>query len=143
MKDITGKDSTKKEASSLVRRIKSETLGTKGVIVYSQDGTAGSGRRFTAKAIAGETHIPYMEINTMDFGTKDVDIFGGGALSPEASIKKLFSIVRTQAESSPHKAAVLFIENFELFSFGEQVSMYHQKLWLNFFVKWIKLKQMD
>lgn len=127
LKDITGKDSTKKEASSLVRRIKSETLGTKGVIVYSQDGTAGSGRRFTAKAIAGETHIPYMEINTMDFGTKDVDIFGGGALSPEASIKKLFSIVRTQAESSPHKAAVLFIENFELFSFGEQISMYHQK----------------
>lgn len=127
LKDLTGKDATKKEAVAIVRQIKSDKMGTRGLIVYSQDGTAGSGRRFTAKAIAGETNIPYMEINTMDFGTKDVDIFGGGALSPEASIKKLFSIVRNQAENAPHKAAVLFIENFELFSVGERVSMYHQK----------------
>ena len=73
------------------------------------------GRYVTAKAIAGEAKIPYMEINTMDFGTKDVDILGGGALSPEASMKKMFSIVRSQAEGAPNKSAVLFIENFEYF----------------------------
>lgn len=127
LKDLIGKSSTKKEAAAIVKQIKSGKMGTKGIVIYSQDGSPGSGRRYTAKAIAGEAHIPYMEINTMDFGTKDVDIFGGGALSPEASIKKLFSIVRTQAESSPNKSAVLFIENFEYFSVGELVSMYHQK----------------
>ncbi len=127
LKDITGKEATCKEAAALVKQIKSNQMGTKGVVIYSQDGSPGSGRRFTAKAIAGEAKIPYMEINTMDFGTKDVDILGGGALSPEASMKKLFSIVRSQAESAPNKSAVLFIENFEYFSVGEMISMYHQK----------------
>ena len=127
LNDITGKDATKKEALALVKQIKSGEMGTKGVVIYSQDGSPGSGRRFTAKAIAGEAKIPYMEINTMDFGTKDVDILGDGALSPETSMKKLFSIVRSQAESAPNKSAVLFIENFEYFSVGEMVSLYHQK----------------
>ena len=125
--DIVGKASTKKEAMSLVRQIKSNVMGTKGALIYSQDGTPGSGRRFTAKAIAGEAGVPYVEMNTMDFGTKDVDLFGGGTLSPEASMKKLFSLVATQAEANPNKSAVLFIENFEYFSVGELVSIYHQK----------------
>ena len=127
LNDLVGKNSTKKEAASLVKQIKSKKMGTKGIIIYSQDGSPGSGRRYTAKAIAGEARVPYIEINTMDFGTKDVDIFGGGALSPEASMKKLFSIVNTQAEANPNKSAVLFIENFEYFSVGELVSNYHQK----------------
>lgn len=127
LKDLTGKEATRKEAAAIVKQIKSNQMGTKGVVIYSQDGSPGSGRRFTAKAIAGEAKIPYMEINTMDFGTKDVDILGGGALSPEASMKKLFSIVRSQAESAPNKSAVLFVENFEYFSVGEMVSLYHQK----------------
>lgn len=127
LKNIVGKESTKKEAASIVKQIKANKMGTKGLIIYSQDGSPGSGRRFTAKAIAGEAKVPYIEINTMDFGTKDVDIFGGGTLSPEASIKKLFSMVNTQAEANSHKSAVLFIENFEYFSVGELVSNYHQK----------------
>lgn len=127
LSDLIGKSSTKKEAASIVKQIRSNKMGTKGIIIYSQDGSPGSGRRYTAKAIAGEARVPYIEINTMDFGTKDVDIFGGGALSPEASIKKLFSIVNTQAEANPNKSAVLFIENFEYFSVGELVSNYHQK----------------
>ncbi len=127
LNDLVGKNSTKKEAASLVKQIKSNKMGTKGIIIYSQDGSPGSGRRYTSKAIAGEARVPYIEINTMDFGTKEVDIFGGGALSPEASIKKLFSIVTTQAEANPNKSAVLFIENFEYFSVGELVSLYHQK----------------
>lgn len=127
LKDILGKDATKKEAESLVRQIKQHHLGSKGAIIYSQDGSVGSGRKYTAKAIAGETKSPYVEINALDFGTKDVDLFGDSLLSPEKSVTKLFSQIATQAESSPSKSAVLFIENFEYFSLGELISEYHQK----------------
>ena len=127
IKNIVGKDATKKEAAAIVKQIKSGHMGTKGTIIYSQDSYAGSGRRFVAKAIAGEAKVPYMEINAMDFGTKDVDIFGGNTLTPEASIKKMFSLVNTQAESNSNKSAVLFIENFEYFSIGELISEYQQK----------------
>lgn len=127
LKDLVGKESTKKEAELVVRQIKSGKMGTKGVILYSQDGYPGGGRRFTAKAIAGEAHIPYLEINAVDFGTKDVDLFGGGELSPEAAVKQLFTTVKNQAEANPNKAAMLFIENFEFFSVGEKVSLYHEK----------------
>lgn len=127
LKDIIGKESTKKEAAGIVKQIKERKLGTKGAIIYSEDGTPGAGRKHTAKAIAGETKSPYIEINAMDFGTKEVDLFGESTTSPEASIKKLFSLVNSQAEESPNKSAVLFIENFEYFSVGELVSEYHQK----------------
>lgn len=127
LKDILGKDSTKKEAETFVRQIKSGKMGTKGAIIYSQDGYVGSGRKFTAKAIAGETRAPYVEINAYDFGTEKTSLFEGGGLSPEDSIKKLFSLLTTQAEANPHKAAVLHIDNFEYFSVGEMVSEYHQK----------------
>lgn len=127
LKDMVGTPTTKKEAKSIVERIKDKTMGTKGFIIYSQDGSVGAGRKYTAQAIAGETKSPYIEINAVDFGTKDVDLFGGGNLSPEASMKKLFSMVKTQAETNPTKSAVLFIENFEYFSFGEYLSEYHEK----------------
>ena len=125
--DIVGKYNTKKEAENIVRQIKDNTIGTKGFIIYSQDGSVGAGRRHTAEVIAGEAKIPFVSINTMDFGTKDVDLFGGSSVSPESAIKKLFSLVSTQAETNSHKSAVLFIENFEYFSVGELVSEYHQK----------------
>ena len=127
LNDIIGKSSTRKEAAAIVKQIKSNKMGTMGVIIYSQDGSPGSGRRYTAKAIAGEARVPYIEMNTMDFGTKEVNLFGGTSLSPEASMKKLFSLVTTQAEANANKSAVLFIDNFEYFSIGELVSMYHQK----------------
>lgn len=127
LNDIIGKSNTKKEAENIIRQIKSNKMGTKGFLIYSQDGSVGAGRRHTAEVIAGEAKIPFVAINTMDFGTKEVDLFGGSAMSPEASIKKLFSTVATQAETNPHKSAVLFIENFEYFSVGELVSEYHQK----------------
>ena len=127
LNSMVGKTSTQKEAAAIVKQIKSKKMGTKGVVIYSQDGSPGGGRRFTAKAIAGEAKVPYIEVNAVDFGTKDVDIFGEGSLSPEASMKKLFSLVRTQAEANPNKSAVLFVENFEYFSIGELVSDYHQK----------------
>lgn len=127
LKDMVGAPSTKKEAKSIVDRIKDKTIGTKGFIIYSQDGSVGAGRKYTARAIAGEAKVPYMEINAVDFGTKDVDLFGGGNLSPEASMKKLFSMVKAQAETNPSKSAVLFVENFDYFSYGEFVSEYHEK----------------
>jgi len=127
LSDIVGSDGTRREANSIVRMINDKTVGTKGYIIYSQDGYPGAGRRHTAQAIAGEAKIPYIEINALDFGTKDVDLFGGGNLTPEASIKKLFGLVKSQAETNESKSAVLFIENFEYFSVGEQVSEYHQK----------------
>ena len=127
MRDFVGKTATQKEAMLLAKQIKSNKMGTKGIVVYSEDGSPGSGRRFTAKAIAGEARVPYVEMNAMDFGTKEVDLFGDGNISPEASMKKLFSLVTTQAEANAHKSAVLFVDNFELFSVGELVSMYHQK----------------
>ncbi len=127
LKDIVGKTNTKKEADHIVKQIKNNKIGTKGFIIYNQDGVVGGGRRHTAEAIAGEANVPFVSINTMDFGTKDVDLFGGMSMTPEASIKKLFSLVSAQAETNPHRGAVLFVENFEYFSVGELVSQYHQK----------------
>ncbi len=127
LNDMVGTPSTKKEAQSIVDRIKDKSIGTKGFVIYSQDGSVGAGRKYTAQAIAGEAKIPYIEINAVDFGTKDVDLFGFGMLSPEASMKKLFGIVKAQAETNSSKSAVLFVENFDYFSYGEYVSEYHEK----------------
>lgn len=126
LKDIVGFETTKKIASSLVRQIKSKSTGTKGYILYSLDGTSGAGRKHTAKAIAGEAKIPFLEINAIDFATKDVSIFGSSS-TPEGTIKKLFSMAKTQAETNPHKALILYINNFEYFSCGDQVTEYHEK----------------
>ena len=127
LKDMVGSPATKKEARSIVDRIQDKSIGTKGFVIYSQDGSVGAGRKYTAQAIAGESKIPYIEINAVDFGTKDVDLFGGGNLSPEASMKKLFGMVKTQAETNHKKSAILYIENFEYFSYGEYLSEYHEK----------------
>ena len=127
LKDMVGVPATKKEAASIVSRIKDKSIGTKGFIIYSQDGTVGAGRKYTAQAIAGEAKIPYIEINAVDFGTKDVDLFDDVNLSPEASMKKLFGMVKAQAETNPYKSTILFVENFDYFSYGEAVSQYHEK----------------
>ena len=125
--DIIGLRTTKKEAASIVNQIKNHSIGTKGFIIYSHDGTPGAGRNYTARAIAGEAKIPFLEINAVDFGTKDVNIFGDSSTTPEAAMKKLFSMAKTQAETNRNKALVLYIQNFEYFSCGSQVSEYHEK----------------
>lgn len=127
LKDLIGKEATKKEAESIIKQIKKGTLGTRGVMIYPQDGSVGSGRKVTAKAIAGETSSPYFELDALDFGTRDVNLFGDNALSSEAAIKKLFSMINAQAEASPNKSAVVLIENFKYLPFGEMVSEYYQK----------------
>lgn len=127
LKDLIGKSATKKEAESIVKQIKRGALGTKGAIIYSQDGSVGGGRTFVAKTIAGELGAPFMEINAMDFGTEKVDVLGGEVISPERTIKKIFSMLATQAEANSNKTAVLYINNFEYLSMGEQISEYYIK----------------
>lgn len=123
LKDIIGKDSALEDAKLIVDSVLEKNLGTKGYMIYSQDGTDGAGRKFIAKAIAGELEAPYIEANGIDFCTENVDIFSllagdnkGASLSPEASMKKLFGIVKSQAETTPNKTAVVLFENFAAFS---------------------------
>lgn len=128
IKDIIGKEATKKEAMSIVRQIKSNKMGTKGLVLYSLDPMAGSGRKFTAQAIAGEAKVPYVEINANYFGSENVNIFGDGKeLSPESAIKKVFSLVTTQADANPNKSAVLFIDKFDNFILGEYLNRFQQR----------------
>lgn len=127
LKDIVGLKTTQKEAASIVRQIKDKSIGTKGYIIYSQDRMSGSGRNHTAKAIAGEAKIPFLEINAVDFGTNTVSIFDDNIITPESAMKKLFSMAKSQAETNPQKALVLYVQNFEYFSCGKQVSEYHEK----------------
>ena len=132
LKDVVGKDSALQDAKLIVDSVLDKTLGTKGYIVYSEDGQDGAGRKFLAKAIAGELESPYIEANGVDFCTENVDIFSilsgdkGSNLSPEASMKKLFSIVKSQAETTPTKSAVVMFENFAIFS-NENATEYSRK----------------
>ena len=112
----------------IVRQIRSNKMGTKGIILYSLDPMAGSGRKFTAQAIAGEAKVPYVELDANYFGSENVNIFGEtSALTPEAAIKKVFSLLTTQAEANPNKAAVLFIDKFDNFILGEYLNRFHQR----------------
>jgi len=122
LKDIIGKNSALQDAKLIVDSVLENNHGTKGYLIYSQDGTHGSGRKFIAKAIAGELEAPYIQANGIDFCTENVDIFSllsgstSSSLSPEASMKKLFGLVKSQAETNPNKTAVVMFENFAIFS---------------------------
>lgn len=122
LKDLIGKEATKKEAETIIKQIKSGIMGTKGAIIYSQDGSVGSGRRYTAKAIASETKSPYIEIDARDFGAENLDLFGTEPVQTQKAIKQLGTFIKTQAEASPHKSAVVVIKDFEYLPFGEQLS---------------------
>lgn len=132
LKDVIGKDSALQDAKLIVDSVLEKSLGTKGYLIYSQDGTDGSGRKFIAKAIAGELDAPYIEANGIDFSTENVDIFSlfsgekSSSLSPEASMKKLFGIVKSQAETTANKTAVVMFENFAVFS-GSNATEYSMK----------------
>lgn len=129
LKDIIGKDATVKEADTYVKRIKSKTLGTKGALIYSQDGSVGSGRAFVAKVIANETKSPFIEINAMDFGDEGVNLFGKGSpVFVNDGIKQLGHFVANQAETSPYKSAVLYIKNFDLLPHGDEYKNYKSAL---------------
>lgn len=123
LNDFWAKESTKKEAESYIKKIKGNKLGIKGAIIYPQDATAGSGRKFTAQVIAGETESPYFEINGFDYGTEKVNVYNE-KLDTDDAIRKLFLQIKAKAELTKNKSAVLMIENFEQFSLGKD---YHKK----------------
>lgn len=126
LSQFLGKEATKREAELIVKEMKAGTLGTKGMLIYSADDTVGAGRRFTAQAIAGEAKAPYVEVNGMDFSIKETQ--DGGAIYPDDDIKKMFSLLRAQADANPDKSAVLYVENFEYFMAGDEISSRYMNL---------------
>ena len=56
-----GKETTKKDIEAIIRQIKTGKIGTKGLLIYSKDPEAGSGRKYTAETIAGEakSSVPF------------------------------------------------------------------------------------
>jgi len=111
LKDIVGSDMTKSEAEEIVHQIKKGTIGTKGIIVHA-DTEAGGGRKHVVEAIAGEAKIPFIPINSSDFSLKDSEMIQKGE-TPEVKIKKLFKTAITQAEATPNKTAIIFVESFD------------------------------
>lgn len=117
LKDMYGKETTKKDVAAIVNQIKSNKVGTKGMLIYSKDGVAGSGSRFTAQVIAGEAKAPFVEMNTSDFTGQACTIFGE-PMSHAGAMKKVFHMAKTAAKQNENKAAVLYIQDFHNFVFG-------------------------
>ena len=114
---LYGKETVKKDLEAIVRQIKTGKIGTRGYIMYSQDEEAGSGRRFTAQALAGEAKVPYMEIASADFATSYEDEDGIKNL-PGMEMHRIFTEIKKAAEQNPDKTAILFVNNFEEFAFS-------------------------
>lgn len=112
-----GKETTKKDIEAIVRQINTGRIGTQGMIIYSKDGEAGTGRKYTAQVIAGEAHVPFMEISTSDFATS-VEDDSDGKITPAQSMMKLFADIKSAAKQNENKTAILFINNFEEFAFS-------------------------
>lgn len=114
---LYGKDTAKKDAEALVRQIKTGRAGTKGIIIYSKDEEAGSGRRYLAQAIAGEAKVPFIEINTSDYALTSADGYNTKD-SPKTDVHKTFEKIKKAAEQNQYKTAIVFINNFEELAFS-------------------------
>lgn len=129
LSSLYGKDTTKKDVEAIVRQIKTGKIGTRGYIMYSKDPEAGSGRRYTAQAIAGEAKVPYMEIASSDFATSAADDETGDRTSPKVEMNKIFTEIKKAAEQNEYKTAILFVNNFEDFAFsGPYLAGYKQAM---------------
>ena len=128
LNSLYGKDTTKKDIEAIVRQIKTGKIGTRGYIMYSQDEEAGSGRRFTAQAIAGEAKVPYMEIASSDFAMS-AEGSDGVKTAPSTVMSRIFSEVKKAAQQNENKTAILFVNNFEDFAFsGPYLAGYKQAM---------------
>ena len=128
LQSLYGKDTVKKDLEAIVRQIKSGNIGTRGYIMYSQDDEAGSGRRFTAQALAGEAKVPYMEIASSDFA-KSVEDEDGFRTSSASEMNRIFTEVKKAAKQNENKTAILFVNNFEDFAFsGPYLAGYKQAM---------------
>ena len=115
---LYGKNTTKKDVEGIVRQIRTKNFGTKGLIIYSKDDEAGSGRRHTAQVIAGEAKIPFLEINSSDFAVASRDEDDGAAVLPKDSMARIFTNAKKAAEQNENKTAIIYINNFEEFAFS-------------------------
>ena len=124
-----GKETTKKDIEAIIKQIKTGRIGTKGMIIYSKDEEAGSGRRYTAQVIAGEAKIPFLEINASDFATAEEDDSSNIKIAPSKSMMKLFSDLKKAAKQNENKTAILYINNFEELAFsGPYLAGYKQAM---------------
>ncbi len=118
LSSLYGKDTTKKDVEAIVRQIKTGKIGTKGMIIYSKDEEAGSGRRHTAQVIAGEAKIPFLEINSSDFAVSSREEDGGSSILPKDAMTRIFTSAKKAAEQNESKTAIIYINNFEEFAFS-------------------------
>ena len=124
-----GKATTKKDIEALVKRIKTGRIGTQGILLYSKDIEAGSGKKHTAEVIAGEAIVPFLEINASDFAVSMRDEELDERISSANRMIKIFSDIKTAAKENPDKTAVLYINNFEELAFlGSYYPGYKQAL---------------
>ena len=118
LSSLYGKDTTKKDVEALVKQIKTRSFGTKGIIIYSKDEEAGSGRRHTAQVIAGEAKIPFLEINSSDFAVSSREEDGSSSILPKDAMARIFTSAKKAAEQNENKTAIIYINNFEEFAFS-------------------------
>lgn len=118
LSDMYGKETVKKDIEAIVRQIQTGKIGTKGMIIYSKDQEAGSGRQFTAEAIAGEAQVPFVAINTSDFAVSDRDSDGDSTESPKDAMSRVFLEAKKAARQNQHKTAIIYVNNFEEFAFS-------------------------
>ena len=113
-----GKETVKKDIEAIIRQIKTGKIGTRGMIIYSQDLEAGSGRMHTAETIAGEAKVPFVAIDTSDFAVSERDSEGVSVETPKNAMRRVFSEAKKAARQNQYKTAVIFINNFEEFAFS-------------------------
>lgn len=113
-----GKETTKKDIEAIIRQIKTGNIGTRGIVIYSRDPEAGSGRKYTAETIAGEAKVPFVSINTADFADSERDEDNHIVETPKNAMKRVFSEAKKAARQNPYKTAILYVSDFEQFAFS-------------------------
>ena len=124
-----GKDTTKKDIEAIIRQIKTGRIGTRGMVIYSKDEEAGSGRKYTAQVIAGEAKVPFMEISSSDFAIAGEDEETKVKIAPAIAMEKAFVDLKNAAKQNENKTAIMYINNFEEFAFsGPYLAGYKQAM---------------
>lgn len=116
LNSLYGKETIKKDLEAIVKQIKTGRAGTKGYLLYAQDEEAGSGKRFTAQALAGEAQVPYIEISSSDFAY-DVYEDSSSRVDPKALLTRIFNDAKIAAEQNKDKTAIIYIDSFEDLAF--------------------------
>ncbi len=124
-----GKETTKKDIEAIIRQIKTGKIGTKGLLIYSKDPEAGSGRKYTAETIAGEAKVPFLSISSSDFAVSERDNEGVSIETPKNAMSRIFTEAKKAARQNQYKTAIMFINNFEEFAFsGPYLPGYRQAM---------------